>query len=323
MVGCVIVTGGRVIGEGFTSPYGGPHAEVNAINSVRDKSALREATLYVSLEPCSHFGKTPPCTQLILDSGIKEVVIGIGDPHSKVAGKGIEQLREGGCKVITPVLEQPCRAHHKRFLTFHEKGRPYIILKWAQSQDGFLAPDPDKRGGDAKPYWISNPLSRQLVHQWRSEEQGILVGAQTVIADNPSLTVRDWGGKDPVRIVWDTHGQLGGEFNLFNQEGRTLVATSRPDGSGPGEVVPLPGEASDSPGLAVLQALHQKDIQSVLVEGGARTLQTFIQEGLWDEARVFSGPVTLGSGIAAPRLNGRLVGSEFIGNDLLSYYRND
>ena len=185
MVGAVIVYKNRVIGEGYTSAYGGPHAEVNAINAVRDKELLSEAILYVTLEPCSHHGKTPPCVDLIVKQKIPKVIIGVLDPHDKVAGKGVKRLKDAGCMVTVGVLAKECEAHHRRFLTFHKKQRPYIILKWAETKDGFIAPEKNKRSREAQPYWISNKYARQLVHKWRSQEQAILVGTNTVLHDNP------------------------------------------------------------------------------------------------------------------------------------------
>ncbi|HUH46371.1 MAG TPA: bifunctional diaminohydroxyphosphoribosylaminopyrimidine deaminase/5-amino-6-(5-phosphoribosylamino)uracil reductase RibD, partial [Arenibacter sp.] len=185
MVGSIIVHEGKIIGEGHTSSYGGPHAEVNAINSVKDPSQLKESTIYVTLEPCSHFGKTPPCADLIIEHGIPRVVIGTLDPNEKVAGRGVKKLQAAGCDIIVGVLEQECREHHKRFLTYHTKGRPYIILKWAETRDGYIAPPKEKRQKNPEPFWISNPYSQQLVHQWRTQEHAIMVGTTTVLADNP------------------------------------------------------------------------------------------------------------------------------------------
>ena len=224
MVGCVIVQANTVIGEGFTSEYGGNHAEVNAIHSVKDKSLLKQATLYVTLEPCSHQGKTPPCSDLIIECNIPNVVIGCIDDNKKVAGKGVEKLKNAGCNVLVGVLEQECRTHHKRFFTFHNKKRPYIILKWAETQDGFIAP---KTKQTTKPVWITNPYSIQLVHKWRSEEQAILVGTNTVLEDNPTLTVRHWTGQNPIRIVIDKTKRLSKTLNVFNNEAQTILISEK------------------------------------------------------------------------------------------------
>src|SRR5690606_14771469 len=220
MVGCVIVHNNIIIGEGFTSAYGGNHAEVNAIHSVVDKTLLKHATLYVTLEPCSHFGKTPPCSDLIIKHNIPQVVIGCIDDNIEVDGKGIEKLKNAGCKVTVGILESECREHHKRFFTFHNKKRPYIILKWAETQDGFIAPETKN---EQKPVWISNAYSRQLTHKWRAEEQAILVGTNTVLQDNPSLTVRDWTGENPIRVVVDKDLKLPKTLSVFNSEARTMV----------------------------------------------------------------------------------------------------
>ena len=324
MVGAVITHGDRIIGEGYTSPYGGPHAEVNAIRSVRQPELLRESTLYVTLEPCCHHGKTPPCTDLILQSGIPRVVIGLQDPHEKVAGQGIAQLRAGGCEVAVGVLEAACRRHHRRFLTFHERKRPYIILKWAQSPDGFLAPDPARRK-PGEPFWISGKRSRQLAHKWRTEEAAILVGTETALADNPSLTPRDWHGPAPLRILIDRTLRVPVHSHLLSGEASTLVVCEpgREMPSRPGvDYLPL----DFGPGFEgqLCTALHQRHILSLLVEGGARTLASFLENDLWDEARVFEGPQALMGGIRAPQMiGGTLLEQRRSGNDLLRIWQHD
>lgn len=321
MVGCVIAHDGKIIGEGFTSPYGGPHAEVNAINSVEDKSVLSQASLYVTLEPCSHYGKTPPCADLITKHNIPEVFIGLKDPHDKVAGKGIQKLEEAGCKVTVGILEKECREHHKRFLTYQEKKRPYIILKWAETQDGFMAPDKTLRGPDPEPYWITNPYSKQLVHQWRSEEQAILVGTNTVLEDNPKLNTRDWAGKNPIRIVLDKNLRVGPEFHVLDGSVKTIVLTQQSDATKYIDGVAYEVLDFNRPlAQQICEVLHKQSISSVIVEGGAKTLQTFIDEGLWDEARIFTGAIRFGNGIAAPKLNAVLQHRETILSDILSIY---
>lgn len=309
MVGCVIVHKNTIIGEGFTSPYGGKHAEVNAISAVKDQTLLEQSTLYVTLEPCSHFGKTPPCSDLIVKSGIPHVVIGALDTNSLVAGKGIEKLEASGCKVTVGILENECKEHHKRFFTFHNKKRPYIILKWAQTNDGFIAP---KTKTEQKPIWITNSFSRQLAHKWRAEEHAILVGANTVLADNPSLTTRAWTGQNPVRVVLDRENKLDRNLDVFNDEAQTiLVSENDIDFNKP--------VASQ---LCVF--LHEKDIQSVIIEGGAQTLQTFIDENLWDEARQFTGTqIVFKEGVQAPTFSGKLISEETFLNDILKIYIND
>jgi diaminohydroxyphosphoribosylaminopyrimidine deaminase/5-amino-6-(5-phosphoribosylamino)uracil reductase len=308
-VGAVIVVDGIIIGEGFTSAYGGAHAEVNAIQSVKDTSLLKKATLYVSLEPCSHFGKTPPCCDLIIQHKIPNVVIGTVDPHIKVAGNGIKKLMEAGCNVTVGVLEQECFTSNKRFFTFHQKNRPYIILKWAESQDGFIAPV-EKR--EQKPVWISNSFSRQLAHQWRTEEHAILVGTQTVADDNPVLTARDWSGRNPIRTVIDQHLRLSKKSHIFNDQAETIVISS--------EVIDFNAPVASQ--IAAL--LFRHGIQSVIVEGGRQTLQTFIDENIWDEARVFKGTPFLRKGTPAPVLKkGYVQKRSCLDDELLIFENND
>jgi diaminohydroxyphosphoribosylaminopyrimidine deaminase/5-amino-6-(5-phosphoribosylamino)uracil reductase len=324
MVGAVVVHGEQVIGEGFTSPFGGPHAEVRAIASVKDPSLLKEATLYVSLEPCCHHGKTPPCTDLILEKGIPKVVLGIPDPHAKVAGQGISKLREGGCEVLTGVLEEACREHLKRFLTFHEKHRPYVILKWAQSADGFFAPEKGLRKGEARPFWISGPRARQLAHQWRSEEQAILVGTRTALEDNPSLTTREWKGRNPLRVLLDRNLRVPAENRIFDGQADTLVCCSRDrvrEPHGRTTYQALDFEADPLQGL--MHALWERQVLSLIVEGGAETLQGFIQAGLWDEARGIESGVALGGGLPAPRPAGTLVREFTAGPDRVKIFSHD
>jgi len=301
MVGSVIVHNGKIIGEGFTSTYGGNHAEVNAINSVKNKHLLKEATLYVTLEPCSHYGKTPPCSHLITAHQIPNVVIGCIDDNKLVAGKGIAYLKQAGCQVTVGVLEQECKKHHKRFFTFHNKKRPYIILKWAQTSNGYIAP---KTKNEQKPIWITNIFSRQLVHRWRAEEQAILVGANTVLQDNPSLTVRLWTGQNPTRVVLDKNESLSKHLNVFNNEANTILL-------------------KDQSASSICQALYNKNINSVIVEGGSKTLQLFIDENLWDEARVFTGNTSFANGVKSPQFSGRLIAEEHIITDNLKIYTND
>lgn len=308
MVGSVIVHNNQIIGEGYTSTYGGNHAEVNAINSVEDKSLLKQSTIYVTLEPCSHFGKTPPCSDLIIKHQIPNVVIGCMDDNPEVAGKGIEKLKNSGCNVTVGVLEDECKKHHKRFFTFHNKKRPYIILKWAETADGFIAPENRK---EQNPVWITNEYSRQLVHKWRAEEQAILVGTNTVLQDNPSLTVRDWTGQNPLRIVIDRENKLSKVFSVFNNEAKTMVISEK--------------EVDFSKNLAqqICDMLYRNNINSVIIEGGSKTLQTFINENLWDEARVFTGNIQFNNGTKAPKFSGTNLSEETILKDILKTYKND
>jgi diaminohydroxyphosphoribosylaminopyrimidine deaminase/5-amino-6-(5-phosphoribosylamino)uracil reductase len=300
LVGSVIVHNGKIIGEGWHRKAGEPHAEVNAVNSVKDQSLLKESTIYVSLEPCSHFGKTPPCCDLIIAHKIPKVVIGTIDPFSKVAGTGIQRLKDNGCEVIVGVLEKECLELNKRFFTFHNKKRPYIILKWAESRDGFIAP----LTKDTKaPVWISNEYSRQLVHQWRAEEQAILVGTQTVLDDNPKLDVRDWTGKNPTRFVLDRQGKIDSNYFVNDGKTETVVITEQEnlmvDDNINVEIITFDNQLSQK----IVDMVYRLGLQSIIIEGGRQTLQTFIDDHLWDEARVFVSDTILEKGIPAPQLN--------------------
>lgn len=299
-VGAVIVFENTIIGEGFTATYGGSHAEVNAVNSVKDKSLLKKATIYVSLEPCFHFGKTPPCCDLIIDNQMPNVVIGTVDPNIKVAGNGIKKLIEAGKNVIVGVLEKECVESNKRFFTFHQKERPYIILKWAESQDGFIAP---LTKSEQKPVWISNEFSRQLVHKWRSEEQAILVGTQTVIEDNPRLDVRNWTGKNPVRIILDKNNRIYKSSHIFDNQVKTIVLTKSINKNEKENYIFEVLNFEQNLAQQILQVMYKHQIQSVIIEGGRQTLQTFIDENLWDEARIFKGDTILKTGIKAPNIS--------------------
>lgn len=308
MVGSVIVHNNTIIGEGFTSAYGGNHAEVNAINAVVDKNLLKDSTLYVTLEPCSHYGKTPPCSDLIIKHQIPNVVIGCIDDNVKVAGKGVEKLKNAGCNVTVGVLENECKEHHKRFFTYHNKKRPYIILKWAETQDGFIAPETKN---EQRPVWISNEYSRQLTHKWRTEEHTILVGTNTVLQDNPSLTARNWTGQNPIRIVVDGDLKLPKHQAVFNSEAQTIVISKNNI------------DFSNPLAKQICDILYQNNINSIIVEGGRHMLQTFINENLWDEARIFTGNGLFKKGIEAPKLHGKLISEENIMGDILKTYRND
>jgi diaminohydroxyphosphoribosylaminopyrimidine deaminase / 5-amino-6-(5-phosphoribosylamino)uracil reductase len=299
MVGSVIVCDGKIIGEGWHKKSGEPHAEVNAVNSVKDKSLLKKATIYVSLEPCSHFGKTPPCCNLIIKNEIPNVVVGTVDPNIKVAGNGIKKLIEAGKKVTVGVLESECQELNKRFFTFHTKKRPYIILKWAESQDGFIAPSTKE---EKKPIWITNEYSRQLVHKWRSEEQAILVGTQTVIDDNPKLDVRDWTGNNPTRIVLDQHQRIPNESFIYDNQVRTIVLTNSSNTINKENTIFEIIDFKQNIAKQIANILYKHQIQSVIIEGGLQTLQTFIDENLWDEARIFTGLTCIEKGIHAPNI---------------------
>ena len=311
LVGCVLVHEGKIIGEGCHEQYGGPHAEVNAIASVTDPKLLAAATAFVSLEPCSHWGKTPPCANLLVEKGIKSVVVATLDPNPLVAGKGVKLLEEAGISVQVGLLEQEAKWQNRRFFCQQEKHRPYLILKWAQTQDGFIA----RENFDSK--WISSSQSRQLVHQWRSAEQAILVGKNTALHDNPRLNVRDWTGSDPIRVVLDSKLELPADLHLFDQQIPTLCYNLlKSEKLTNLEWVQLPQLSLE----ALLADLHARQIQSVLIEGGSQTIHQFLAAGLWDEARVFTAPIQFERGIAAPKLTQAPAESHAIGEDQLDIY---
>ena len=300
LVGSVVTCNDRIIGEGYHQKFGENHAEVNAIRSVKEKDFLRKSTLYVNLEPCSHSGKTPPCTDLIIRSGIPKIVIGAIDTSSKSAGKGVEKLKKEGCKVEVGVLEEESRLLNKRFFTFHEKKRPYIILKWAQSSDGFIDISRDKNDKTG-PNWITGPNERMLVHKWRSEEHSILVGTNTVEVDDPALDVRSWAGTSPIRLIIDRTLRLKPEYKVFKDPSRVILFTAQlgNKASAIGTKV-IDFNASIWP--QIMNYLFEQEIVSVFVEGGAKTLNSLIKSDLWDEARVFTGEQEITKGIMAPSL---------------------
>lgn len=312
----------KIIAEGFTSKYGESHAEVNAVNAVKDKSILKEATIYVTLEPCSHFGKTPPCANLLAKHQFKNVVIGCIDTNTLVAGKGIEILKKAGINVIVGILEKKCQEHHKRFFTVQNKKRPYIILKWAETTNGFLAPLQKEK---QSPVWISNKYSKQLVHKLRANEHAILVGTNTVLADNPKLNVRSWSGKNPVRIVLDAKLRIPQDLNIFDNSVKTIIITESKTKNQElkhnliFETIDFQKDIASQ----ICAVLQKHKIESVIIEGGTQTLQTFINENLWDEAFVFTGNKTLEKGIKSPILSAKITSEEKIKNDSLKIYRND
>lgn len=320
MVGAVLVHEGRIIGEGYHRQYGGPHAEVHCVNSVKeeDRHLIPRSVMYVSLEPCAHFGKTPPCADLIIEKKIPQVVIGVRDPFKQVDGKGVEKLQAAGVQVTMGVLESDCKSLNKRFITFHKHHRPYIILKWAQTANGKIAGE-----AGAERLLITNEFTNRLVHKWRSEEAAILVGTNTALFDDPALTTRLWNGPNPVRLVVDMNLRLPSSLQLFNRQVRTIVFNG------------LQQEEKDN--LLYYQvtrdvnlvhqlvhALYQLKIQSVLVEGGAQLLQSFIDEGLWDEMRVITNNEQVApQGLPAPRMQtGRLLQQETLYSDTLQYFVN-
>lgn len=321
MVGCVIVMDDEVIGEGYHEQYGQAHAEVNAIKAVKDKSLLKKATLYVNLEPCSHFGKTPPCADLIIEHKIPHVVIGTIDTFAQVSGRGIEKLVKAGIDVKTGVLEEECKELNKRFFTFHEKKRPYIILKWAQTSDGFIDIIRNEEGFE-KPLRISNEASLKLSHTWRSQEQAIIVGKRTAVFDNPQLTVRNIPGKNPLRIAIDRNLTIPKNYFLLDKTTPTLIFTSAETGSEPNlEYKKLNFDDELLP--QVLDTLYEKNIQSLIVEGGTKLINSFIHKGLWDEARVFISQMKLADGVNAPSLDHKPVSKEDIAGDTLLIFKND
>ncbi len=300
LVGAVVVLKDKIIGEGFHRRYGGHHAEVEAIQAVEDKSLLKRSTLYVNLEPCCHHGKTPPCTDLIMKSDIPHVVIGTVDPFDAVAGKGIARLRSQGVNVRVGVLKDECRELNKRFFAFYEKKRPYIILKWAQTADGYI--DINRlSNAEKRPTWITSEKLRMLVHKWRTEEAAIMVGTETALKDNPKLNVRDWHGPNPCRIVIDRRLRLSPDYNLLDDTQPTLVFNEmQSKTTGNTRFIQIPFNQNILP--HVMKFLFEERLQSLIVEGGRKLLQSFIDSNLWDEARIFTGSQFFCDGIKAPNL---------------------
>lgn len=322
LVGAVIVSEGRIIAEGAHRKAGTPHAEVVAIKSVLDKALLRKSTLYVNLEPCNHYGRTPPCTELIIKHQIPRVVIGTLDPNPLVSGRGVKKLSENGIEVVSGILKDECEALNARFFTFQRKGRPYIILKWAESKDGFMdAPQGVRQ--PSQPFVISNKYSRRLSHKWRTEEQSILVGTNTAINDNPQLTARDWPGRQPVRLLIDRDMKTPKGAHIFNTAAPTIVFSEKPSLGWPSSVRVEKIDFSRAAVPQILDVLRRENIQSLLVEGGQKTLRYFIEADLWDEARVFSANWLLWKGLEAPRHTSWRAGKVVrIGEDRLLYFRN-
>ena len=320
MVGAVIVHNGIIIGEGYHIRCGEPHAEVNAIRSVKNESLLKEATIYVSLEPCSHYGKTPPCADLIIEKGIPEVVIGCMDPFSMVAGRGIEKLRKAGIKVTVGVLEKECQQLICRFITFNTQKRPYITLKWAESADGFI--DKNREGGN--PVLLSTPLTSMVVHKRRAEHDAILVGRRTALLDNPSLTTRNWFGKDPIRLVIDKDLTLPKNLCLFDGKIRTIIFTQKVSAGNHPSVEYIRLDFTQNILPQIMEVLYNLKVQSLLVEGGSILLQSFIDEDLWDEAYIETSPIYLNEGIRAPKIDEKHKHStyNYFGRDVL-HFKNE
>jgi diaminohydroxyphosphoribosylaminopyrimidine deaminase / 5-amino-6-(5-phosphoribosylamino)uracil reductase len=318
LVGAVIVCNNEIIGEGYHQKYGEAHAEVNAVNAVKDKSVLKEATIYVTLEPCSHFGKTPPCADLLVKHQFKRVVIAQIDPFSEVSGRGIEKLRNAGILVDCGVLEEEAQELNKRFITFNTKKRPYITLKWAQTKDGFIDRDRSS-GSETGINWISQPETQVITHQIRSTEQAILVGWRTIQNDNPSLTTRAFKGENPLRIVIDPQLKAPKEAAVFTDGNKTIVFNLLKDEE-IGAVRYFKGKDMDP--QSILEALFEGNIQSVLIEGGANTLSRFIESGLWDEALVITGKNVFKNGLKAPVISKIPAKRVSFGKDRLDYFRN-
>ena len=333
MVGAVLVHDGKIIGEGYHQQYGQAHAEVNCINSVKegDKDRITRSVLYVSLEPCSHFGKTPPCTDLIIANKIPDVVIGCRDPFKEVNGKGIEKLKSARVNVVYGILEKECQRLNKRFFTFHTQHRPYIILKWAETADGFLStspqPSPKERvvaNSANKRLLISNEQTNRLVHKWRSEEASILVGTNTALMDDPELTTRNWPGLSPIRLVVDMDLSLPLSLKIFNGKQKTIVFnTIKHEENGSLSFYQVTEDVNLVHQIA--NALYQMKIQSVIVEGGARLLQSFIDEGIWDEARIIKNEeLIINNGLSAPQLAIQNAAQKLkILNDSVNFYFNE
>lgn len=321
MVGCVIVHDGKIIGEGYHQQYGESHAEVNAIASVKDQSLLAESTLYVNLEPCAHYGKTPPCSLLIIEKKIPNIIIANVDPYAKVAGKGIENLQKANRKVKYGLLEKEGWFLNRRFFTFHTKKRPWVILKWAESEDGYLDIIRNIKS-KATPTWLTNEQSRNLVHKWRTEEPCILVGQRTAILDNPNLNVREWYGKHPIRILIDPDLSVKSPNNLLDTDQTTWIFNYEKNyNSNSKEYIQV--RPKESMIKQIFDVLYEREVQSLIVEGGAFVLNAFIKEGLWDEARRFIGTIYLENGVNAPLIPGKPSHSEMIEETKLHYYFRD
>ncbi len=320
LVGAVIVHKDKIIGEGYHQRYGEAHAEPNAINSVKDKALLKDSTLYVNLEPCSHYGKTPPCADLIISHAIPRVVIGTLDPNPEVAGRGMEKLRMAGVEVHSGYLQKECYELNKHFFTFHEKKRPYILLKWAQTQNGFI--DFIRDNPATPPLSISNELTKIFTHKQRAEYQSVMVGTNTAILDNPKLTLRNWHGKNPVRIALDKEGRIPESSNLFDNDSDTIIYghNSGYHRNNP-EFVQL--NRHENSLESIIQDLYKRNINSLLVEGGSKLLTSFITKGLWDEANIEISPLRINEGVWAPVMDKLPVSEKIIQNHRYLHYRND
>lgn len=317
LVGAVIVHNNRIIGEGWHHKAGKPHAEINAISSVKDLSFIKNSTIYVSLEPCAHYGKTPPCALKIIELQFKKVVVGMQDPDSKVNGKGIEMIKNAGIEIITNILEEECKNLNKRFLTYHLKKRPYIILKWAETLNKKI----DNGTNRNKPFWISNPCSLQNIHQIRSQEQSILVGKKTALIDNPSLTSRYVSGNNPKRILIDKNLDIPLSYNILNSEVSTIILNEKITGIN-NNLKYIQINFFKNYIQQIVNVLYKEKIQSVIIEGGRKTLQDFINSGLWDEAIITTSQNIVESGTDAPYLYGKITQQTSLGDNLITYLSN-
>ena len=309
LVGCVIVHKDKIIGEGSHKIYGNHHAEVNAVNSVNNKNLLSESTLYVNLEPCNHFGRTPPCSEMIIKNKIKNVVIGSRDPNRIVKGGGVERLESNGCNVKYGVLEDECNHLNRRFFTFHKLKRPYIILKWAESNDSFISPHKKQR----EIFKISGNESLKLSHKWRKEENSILVGVQTIIDDNPLLTTRLVDGKNPIRIVLDPNCRIPINSKIFSKESQTIILSKNENIEIKNNIRIINFEKIEF----IINSLYEMKIQSVIIEGGTKTIKSFLDNDLWDSIRVFRSIKNIGSGIKSPKIDFTNFKQTMIGDDSL------
>ena len=312
LVGSVIVHNNKIIGEGYHAKYGESHAEVNAINSVGNKELLKESTLYVNLEPCNHHGKTPPCTEAIINNNIKRIVIGSKDPNRLVNGSGIDKLKSNGCDVVVGVMEVECSDLNKRFFIYHKHKRPYIILKWAESKDGFISPLKSNQS-PRKVNWISGEDSKKLTHKWRSEEHSILVGVQTIVDDNPLLTTRFVHGKNPIRFVLDPNSRIPIDSKVLSETSKTIILSKKENNLIPDYTKSLSFENIQ----LIIESLHDMKIQSVLIEGGTKTINHFLNNDLWDSIRVFKSNKNIKSGIKSPNVDLLKFSKSQVGDDIL------
>lgn len=309
MVGCVIVHNDTIIGEGWHQKFGEAHAEINALNNVKNKDLLSQSTVYVTLEPCSHYGKTPPCANALINHGIKKVIVGITDPNPLVSGSGIKLLRQSGIEVVTDILANECAELNKRFITYITQNRPYIILKWAQSYDGFIAPDRQTLTADEfeENRHITGLITQKITHLWRTYEAGIMVGTNTILTDNPKLNARAWHGPSPIRITIDLNNRLPKTLHIFDESQKTIIFNYTENINTSTSIITyLPIDKDFDLAPQILNELYKQNIQSVIIEGGTQLLETFINSNNWDEAQVLTSPKQLINGVKAPAISGNI-----------------